>query len=121
MLLDAPSLRPLYQAFRRGLITPVLTEATLDELRDVLSRPRLNIDPDAREEFLTVLRLNALWLPDSIPIADRPDPGDNAVLSAALTANAILVTGDRPLQRLHPFRNAVPILSPTEFIHRFLA
>ena len=120
MLLDTPALRPLYQAFRRGLLEPVLSEATLDEFREVLSRPRLKIDPDVREEFLAVLRLRAVWLPHPIPVSDRADPGDNAVLSAALTAQAILITGDGPLQRLHPFRRTVPILSPREFIQRFL-
>ena len=121
MLLDAPALRPLFEAFRRGTLEPVLTEATLDELRDVLARERLKIDPGAREEFLAVLRLNAVWLSHPLPVFDRSDPGDNAVLSAAVTAQAILVTGDHALQRLHPFRQTVPVLSPREFIQRFLA
>ena len=37
MLLDTPALRPLYTAFRSGLLEPVLTQAMLDELEDVLS------------------------------------------------------------------------------------
>lgn len=93
----------------------------LDELRDVLGRHHLKIDPTNREEFLTVLQLKAIRLTRPIPVSDRSDPGDNAVLSAALTAQTILVTGDHALQRLHPFRNVAPILSPREFIQRFLS
>lgn len=120
ILFDTSALRPLYDAFQSGAIEPVISDETVDELRDVLSRPHLKISSDAREEFLTVLRLRAIRLVETIPVHERSDPGDNAVLSAALTAHAILITGDHGLQRLHPFRQTVPILSPRAFIQRFL-
>lgn len=120
MLLGTPAFRQLYEAFRSGVLEPVLTDETLEELREVLARPHLKIDSASREEFLTVLQRKAVRLTQPILVFERSDPGDNAVLSAALTARTILVTGDHGLQRLHPFRNLVPILSPREFTQRFL-
>ena len=116
MLLDTPALRPLYEAFRSGLIEPVVTDETLDELHEVLSRPELKIDAEAREEFLAVLQLRALRIANPVLVTERSDPGDNAVLGAALSAHAVLVTGDLALRRLHPFRQMIPILSPRHFL-----
>ena len=120
MVLGTRGFRLLYEAFRAGMLEPVMTDAMLDELEDVLGRSHLKIDPDSREEFLTLLRQKAIRLSHPVPVVERSDPGDNAVLSAALTNQTILVTGDHQLQDLHPFRDVVPILSPSEFTRRFL-
>lgn len=44
------------------------------------------------------------------------DPKDDKFLKLAVNGNAtLIVSGDKDLQVLHPFRN-IPILSPREFL-----
>jgi hypothetical protein len=52
-------------------------------------------------------------------IDDCPDPADNRFLALALDVSArVIVTGDRDLLALHPWRG-VEILTPAEFLGRF--
>ena len=49
-------------------------------------------------------------------VNDCSDADDNRVLECALTAHAgFIVTGDRHLLRLHPYRN-IQILNPRQFL-----
>jgi predicted nucleic acid-binding protein len=44
------------------------------------------------------------------------DPKDDKFLELAVNGNAtLIVSGDKDLQVLHPFRN-IPVLSPREFL-----
>lgn len=93
-------------------------ERLIAELTDVLGRPgcarRLAmIGRSARdliEDYLSVIEIV-----DSQPMPSTTrDPNDDHVLGCGLTANAqMIVTGDRDLLMLHPFR-AIQILSPAE-------
>lgn len=48
-----------------------------------------------------------------------PDPDDNMILELAVAAQAAcIVTGDKHLLSLHPFRD-IPILSPSDFLKLF--
>lgn len=52
----------------------------------------------------------------SISVDDCRDPKDNKFLELALTVNAnCIVTGDKDLLVLHPFRQ-IPIITVTEFL-----
>ena len=100
------------------LITcPLIIEECRQNLRELTS-------PLPQTLKITILQLKAIATmvaPDStlIPSVCR-DPADNAVLGCALTAQVdYLVTGDRDLLDLHPFRN-LPIVPPRDFESLFV-
>jgi len=52
-------------------------------------------------------------------ITDCRDPEDNKFLELAVSANAsCIITGDKDLLILHPFRN-IPILNAVDFINNY--
>jgi putative PIN family toxin of toxin-antitoxin system len=54
-----------------------------------------------------------------ISLSDCRDPKDNKFLELAICANAsCMITGDKDLLILHPFRG-IPILNATDFIKEF--
>jgi putative PIN family toxin of toxin-antitoxin system len=101
---------------------PVFSEATFDELKDRLWRPKFDryISMDHRHALLADLDAAARWVKVPPEIAARAlcrDANDNKFLHAALAAQpAWLVTGDKDLlvlaQAMVPAN--VTILSPAE-------
>lgn len=62
-----------------------------------------------------ILWAEALWCTPAAVEAAR-DPDDNHVLGCALTAQAeFLITGDKDLLALHPFR-AIAVVTPAQFL-----
>lgn len=58
----------------------------------------------------------ARWTEPRIKLKVADDPDDNAILECALAAQAsLIVTGDRDLLRLSPFRS-IRILTPAQFL-----
>jgi uncharacterized protein len=95
----------------------LVSDETLAELAEVLSRPRFDryVSLDDRQRFLRLL----LGVVRRVPITHRVsacrDPKDDKFLHVALNGNAeAIVTGDRDLLVLDPF-HGVRILSPTAF------
>ena len=81
-------------------------------MRAVIDRPA-----DQRE-LLAILREAAIVVNPTRRVTDCRDPADNALLECALAGETdVLVTGDKDLLTLHPFRG-ISILRPTEFLHR---
>ena len=74
------------------------------------------------EEKLAALQhisSNARFFSPTEIITDCRDPKDNKFLELAVAANAsCIITGDKDLLVLHPFRN-IPILNAVDFINRF--
>lgn len=108
------------QSLRRALDIGevLLSRATLQELHDVLSRPKFEryVTPEEREEFIVafVNRVSLVEITEMIEACR--DPKDNKVLEVAVNGQATcIVTGDEDLRILHPFRG-IPILTPTEFL-----
>jgi uncharacterized protein len=100
-----------------ALGVPLVSDETLAELAEVLSRPRFDryVSIDDRLRFLQLL----LGVVRRVPITHRVsacrDPKDDKFLHVALNGNAeAIVTGDRDLLVLDPF-HGVRILSPTAF------
>ena len=61
------------------------------------------------------LWLEAIWC-DPVAVQASRDPDDDHVLGCALAASAkLLVTGDRDLLSLHPFRG-IAIMTPAAFL-----
>lgn len=109
----------LLKAFLEGRFTPVISEALLEELRNVLSRPRLLrsfIRRVARSDFQFVVKLLMLYWTIAHALIDAlrqhgfwveltgdvhlcRDPHDNMFLEAAIKGNArYLVTRDDDLK-----------------------
>ena len=111
------------QALRRalGVGDVLLSLATLQELHDVLSRPKFEryVTLDEREEFLATLvnRVSLIEIKETIEACR--DPKDNKVLEVAVSGQATcIISGDEDLRVLHPFRG-IPILTPAEFLAAF--
>lgn len=100
----------------------LLSLEVIEELRDVLSRPAFDryIDEENRLKFLSLLVKEAELVEITEKIKECRDPKDDKFLELAVNGNAsLIVSGDKDLQVLHPFRN-IPILSPREFLDTYL-
>jgi putative PIN family toxin of toxin-antitoxin system len=94
----------------------------LDELSDVLQRPRLRLKYSLREEDIEALIKLLLLLGEAVEPAQRitacRDPKDDKVLEAAVEGKAqFIVTGDKDLFVLSPFKG-IFILGPSAFLER---
>lgn len=97
----------LLEHWRNHVFTLLISQEIIEELADVLQRPRiqqrLKISPDEVRLLLDELELNAelVVLPKTIPLLVR-DPKDDSILATALGGDAdYLVTGDQDLLVLH--------------------
>jgi putative PIN family toxin of toxin-antitoxin system len=107
-------------AFHRAIHTSeiLVSEETLDELADVLSRSKFNryISVKDRQEFLRLLSRVAEIVPITYVVHACRDPKDNKMLEVAVNGSAqLLVTGDQDLLSLDPF-HGIPIIKPEDYI-----
>lgn len=99
---------------------PLVSEATLAELSDVLSRDRFDryVTRTDRQHFLRLLGGVVRVVPITQRIVACRDPRDDRFLDVALSGEArLILTGDRDLLELHPF-HGIEILSPADFLRR---
>ena len=98
----------------------LVSDATLEELADVLSRAKFDpyVSLEDRQAFIRVLNRITERVIVTAPIQACRDPKDDKFLEVALHGQAkVILTGDRDLLALHPFRG-VDILSPREYLER---
>lgn len=98
----------------------LVSDATLEELADVLSRPKFDayVSLEDRQEFIRLLTRVAERVVVTYPVKACRDPKDDKFLEVALNGEAdAIVTGDKDLLALHPFRD-VDIITPREYIDR---
>ena len=98
----------------------LVSAATLEELADVLSRAKFDpyVSLEDRQDFIRVLNRVAERVIVTALIKACRDPKDDKFLEVALNGEAnVILTGDRDLLALHPFRG-VDILSPREYVER---
>lgn len=98
----------------------LISDATLEELADVLSRPKFDpyVSVEDRQEFIRVLNRVAERVDIISPVKACRDPKDDKFLEVAINGEAdLIVTGDKDLLALHPFRG-VEIITPREYIAR---
>jgi putative PIN family toxin of toxin-antitoxin system len=108
------------QAVRKAVHTGqlLISEAILEELADVLSRPKFDryVSIADRQEFIRLLGCVAEMVPITYTIRVCRDPKDDKILEAAVNGSAdIILTGDRDLLALHPFHD-IAILSPSSYL-----
>src|SRR4051794_15179876 len=121
MLNPGGSVGPVVDLLRDGRYVFLYSEATLNELIDVLGRPRMvqryGMTADKVDALcgLVILRGEAVQ-PSQIITVCR-DPKDNKFLEVAVTARAdVIVTGDKDLEVLDPFEG-IPVIQPARFLH----
>ena len=103
-----------------GLIDCSLSIAILDELKDVLQRPKFGFSPDACFHIVEELHGVCEIISPSVSFdVIRSDPDDNRVLECAVEAGAhFIVSGDPHLLNLGNFAE-IRILSPSEYLKEF--
>jgi len=111
--------RAIELAEKQGII--LYSEATLNELEQVLNRKKFNkyLSLEDRQVFLLkfISASELVFITETIAVCR--DEKDNKFLELAVSGNAnVIVTGDLDLLVLNPFQ-AVEILTPDIFIDRF--
>ena len=92
----------------------LVSENTLAELAHTISRDKFNayVSQEDRQEFFGLYARLAEWVPIGSTVRVCRDPNDDKFLELAVDGEAqILVTGDKDLLALSPFRN-IQILTP---------
>lgn len=100
--------------------TILISVPVLLELADVLNRPKFDkyVTHNERMRFMVSFLKVAEKVEISETITACRDPKDNKLLELATDGNAdFLVTGDKDLLVLNPFRG-VEIITPREFLDR---
>ena len=108
--------RAVDRALARGVL--LVSEATLEELAEVLARPKFDpyLSRQERQRFIALLGGVARVVPIHHHLHACRDPKDDKFLDMALSGGAkAIITGDQDLLALHPF-HTIPILSPAEFL-----
>lgn len=103
-------------AFASGEL--LLSLAVISELNEVLKRKQFDkyILEEERMQFLAVLVREATLIEITETITECRDPKDDKFLELAIGGKAAcIVSGDKDLLVLHPFRG-IPILTPAGFL-----
>ena len=108
------------QAVRKAVDNSILlvSEATMNELADVLARPKFDryISLEDRQQFLRLLGRLAEFVPIVYPVHACRDPRVDKFLEVALNGKAeLILTGDADLLALHPWQG-IAILSPGNYL-----
>lgn len=98
----------------------LVSDATLEELADVLSRPKFDpyIDIEDRQGFFRLLSRVVERVVVTYPVKACRDPKDDKFLEVAVNGRAdVIVTGDKDLLALYPFRE-IEIITPRGYLKR---
>ncbi len=99
----------------------LLSKQTLEELKEVLSRPKFDryVTSEEKEEFLEALVERAILVEPTEEVRVCRDGKDDKFIEVALSGTAnFIISGDEDLLVLNPFRE-VCILKPEDFLQRF--
>ena len=116
LLPDATAGRAVSHAVRHAQL--LASEATLEELADVLSRPKFDpyVTIAERQTFIRLVGRVAELVPIIRNVRECRDPRDDKFLELALNGEADrIVTGDKDLLALHPFQG-IPIVTPAGYL-----
>ncbi len=97
----------------------LMSEASLCELANVLSRKKFDryVTVEDREEFVRLIYRVVEVVPIVTAVHECPDEADNRILEVAINGDAdIIVSGDRDLPHMNPFRGIL-IVTPADYVH----
>ncbi len=97
-----------------------VSAATLEELAEVLARPKFDpyVSIADRQEFIRLLGRVGELAPITFTVRACREPKDDKFPELAINGRAdLIVTGDRDLLELNPFQD-VPIITPAEYLER---
>ena len=106
------------KARREGRL--LVSEATMDELADVLARPRLDryVSLKDRKQYLREVGRIVKLIPIIQIVRECRDPRDDKFLEVTLNGRAdVIITGDADLLALRPWRE-IEILTPGGYLKR---
>ena len=107
--------RDVLSLAERGKTQLLISHTLMSEVEGVLER-KFAWEPRQIRRICRPLWKAACLVEPETEISDCRDPKDNHLLALAVDGKAdVIVTGDRDLLVLHPFRG-VHILSPAEFL-----
>ena len=98
----------------------LVSEATMEEIVNVLSRPRLDryVSLTNRRQFIRLLGRKVTMVPIIQVVRECRDPKDDKFLELALNGRAdLIITGDADLLVLNPWRG-IEIVTPREYLTR---
>ncbi|MGB7395669.1 MAG: putative toxin-antitoxin system toxin component, PIN family [Pricia sp.] len=116
---NSTTAKALDAAFEQGNL--VVSNETMNELANVLFRKKFDsyLSDEERWQFIDRIESKSKVIFPNVQITDCRDPKDNKFLELAVTAKAsCIVTGDKNLLILHPFRN-IPIMNASNFLKQF--
>lgn len=105
------------KAVRKGKVFASLE--TYNEFSEVLLRPKFDKYISLENKLLVLSQFKELAFFSTISetIVACRDPKDNKFLELAVSVNAsCIITGDKDLLELHPFRN-IPIINTVDFLN----
>jgi putative PIN family toxin of toxin-antitoxin system len=111
--------RAFFAALKVGEV--LLSPPLADEINRTLHAEKFDryLPSEQREEFLIALVHSAVLVETAEIISICRDPNDNMILEAAAGGGAdVIVTGDKDLLALHPFRD-IAILSPEDLLQAY--
>lgn len=116
------SVGPVLQRLRQREYVLLTSRPMLDELVDVLARPRLRVKYGLSEDVVRAAIRLILFRCELVQpnrrIAVCRDPDDNKFLEAAVCGHAqVIVSGDEDLLSLNPF-GGIAIETPARFLTR---
>jgi len=108
------------QAVEKALRNSVLlfSDFTMDELKNVLFRPKFDryVSREERARFLAQLNAGAEFVSIIRLVRESRDPKDDMFLEVALNGRAdVIVTGDGDLLEMHPWRE-IAIITSAEYV-----
>ncbi len=111
---------PVLLRLRRGDYTLLYAQPLLEELVDLLNRPRIrgkyHLTSEDIQTVLGLILLRGEAVTPGRPITACRDPKDNQLLEAAVAGKAgVIVSGDEDLLVLNPFAG-IPVHPPAGFL-----
>ncbi len=120
LIMPQGTVGPVLLRLRHSEYTLLYAEPLLEELVDVLNRPRIRHKYSLTEDDIQVVVSLILLRGEAVAPEQRitacRDPRDDKFLEVAVTGKAdIIVSGDQDLLVLNPFAG-IPILPPAGFL-----
>jgi len=112
------------RAIDKAIILGKLTfsDATMNELVEVLFRKKFDkyfLNNEEKWSAIQRISLNAVFFSPTESITACRDPKDDKFLELAISVSAsCIITGDKDLLVLNPFRD-IPILNAVDFLNNF--